>query len=151
MQEKVDEAIVEFEKAIAIDPEYAEAHYHLGIAYAKQSNSTLAEEYLYEAGVLALLQGDKVAALKSYRGLQHTGSQELLEDLGEMIAPWLEPDSEKVEPQAVPELVEAQERHASTPRSTSVSIDVTISSTRPSVQGPSSLICVCRMRIFSAT
>ena len=86
-----------------MDPDFAEAHFHLGIAYEKQSNSTLAEQYLYEAGVLALLEGDKVTALKAHSSLQKMRSHELLEDLGEMIAPWLEPDSERVELQALPE------------------------------------------------
>jgi tetratricopeptide (TPR) repeat protein len=30
---KLDEAVVEFERAIAIDPRYAAAHFHLGLAY----------------------------------------------------------------------------------------------------------------------
>lgn len=98
IQGKIDEAIAEFKKAIAIDPDFAEAHYHLGISYKKQSHNILAGQYLYEAGVLALLQGDKIAALKAYHNLQDMGSHELLQDLGEMIAPWIEEGSKNAEP-----------------------------------------------------
>ena len=96
-----DEAISDFEMALTIDSEYPAAHYHLGLTYRSKGNNTLAGKYFYEAGILALLRDEKGIILKAYRNLKETGPHELEQDFREIIAPWLETDSKKDDPQII--------------------------------------------------
>ncbi len=58
-----DRAIAEWQKAVALDPDFSEAHYNLGIAYADQARNDLAISALREAARLAPFDTDARKAL----------------------------------------------------------------------------------------
>ena len=74
---KYDEAIDCYKKAIEINPDYAKAHFNLGVAYYKKKMEYVGADYLYQAGLLFLKQGDREGALKAYEVLKLTKTKEL--------------------------------------------------------------------------
>src|SRR5208283_5561317 len=58
-QGKLDEAIVEYQKALEIEPTYTEAHYNLGIALSKQGKL---DEAITQYGMALNLAPDKTEA-----------------------------------------------------------------------------------------
>jgi len=74
---RCEEAISQYKKALAIDPDYAGAHYNLGIVYGGKGLFSMAADHLYKAGLLSLKQGDEEGALKSFEDLKRTKSKEL--------------------------------------------------------------------------
>ncbi|MGH9626519.1 MAG: tetratricopeptide repeat protein, partial [Bryobacteraceae bacterium] len=80
LHQSADEAIAHFRKAIALDPSYAAAHFHLGavLMIAKQPESGLSElrkaaklapgvfEYQYKLGSALQTKGDLAGAAKAY-------------------------------------------------------------------------------------
>jgi len=83
----VNEAIFEFKKSINIDPNFAIAHFNLGIAYKKQGQNKLADKYLYDAGFLALIQGNRKVALKVYKSLDKIEEEKLAKELYDLLVP----------------------------------------------------------------
>ncbi len=47
MFEALDRAIAEYERAVALKPDYAEAHYHLGLAYHTKAKLTTDDKAIY--------------------------------------------------------------------------------------------------------
>jgi cephalosporin hydroxylase len=84
-----DEAIKCFMKAVAINPNDANAHYNLGSAYVEKGEelNPLAADYLYKAGLLFLKQGNKEGALKAFKDLELTNSKEQEQDLYKKLHP----------------------------------------------------------------
>ena len=74
-----EEAISQYKKALSIDPDYAGAHYNLGLTYGGKGFFSLAADHLYKAGLLSLKQGDGGGALKAFEVLKRTKSKELEE------------------------------------------------------------------------
>lgn len=74
---RYEEAISQYKKALAIDPDYAGAYYNLGLIYGGQGLFSLAADHLYKAGLLLLKQGDGGGALKAFEDLKRTKSKEL--------------------------------------------------------------------------
>ena len=74
-----EEAISQYKKALSVDPEYAGAHYNLGLVYGGKGFFSLAADHLYKAGLLLLKQGDGGGALKAFEDLKRTKSKELEE------------------------------------------------------------------------
>jgi len=92
------EAIEFFKRAIALNPDYAEAHYSLGMAFANSGNHKLAVESLkravsfqpewadahYNLGILYLILKDRGAALAQHRllrGINEDRARQFLESL----------------------------------------------------------------------
>jgi tetratricopeptide (TPR) repeat protein len=71
---KADEAIAEYKKAIEIDPDYASAHYNLGLAYYKKGLNVLAADYFYSAGLLLIKHGHGGHAFLAYEDLKKVES-----------------------------------------------------------------------------
>ncbi|MBE9181416.1 tetratricopeptide repeat protein [Oculatella sp. LEGE 06141] len=69
-QGQLDEAIAEFEQALAIAPDSAETHYNLGIALSKQNNINLALTHLQRAKELCLEQGNLEGAEAVERAIE---------------------------------------------------------------------------------
>ncbi len=84
-----DEAIKCFMKAVAINPNDANAHYNLGSAYVEKGKdlNSLADDYLYKAGLLFFKQGNKEWALKAFKDLKLTNSKEQEQDLNKKLHP----------------------------------------------------------------
>jgi tetratricopeptide (TPR) repeat protein len=82
-----DEAIAEYKKAIEINPNFPKAHGNLGFIYIDNKMSSLGADHLYKAGLLFLKQGDKKNALKAYKGLKLTKSEELQKALFKKLYP----------------------------------------------------------------
>lgn len=78
---RLDEAMVEFERALVIKPHYAEAHNNLALGYLTKGLSSLAADHLYKAGLFHLEQGNMDNALKAYKDLKRTKSEELAQAL----------------------------------------------------------------------
>ena len=76
---RYEEAISQYKKALSIDPDYAGAHYNLGLTYGGKGFFSLAADHLYKAGLLLLTQGDGGGALKAFEDLKRTKSKELEE------------------------------------------------------------------------
>jgi tetratricopeptide (TPR) repeat protein len=67
-QHKLDDAILEYEKALAIDPDYAKVHYNLAITHYKKGNHTEAMKHCDRASELGVEIHQKVLeSLKPYR------------------------------------------------------------------------------------
>ena len=92
-QGRIDETITVAKKVIAINPESALAHYNLGIAYKKQDKKTIAAKYLFEAGLLALLENNNPIAVKAYSALETVGPAQTTRELYEILEPLLTADS----------------------------------------------------------
>ncbi len=97
-QGRIDETITVAKKVIAINPESALAHYNLGIAYKKQDKKTIAAKYLFEAGLLALLENNKPIAVKAYSALETIGPAQTTQELYEILEPLLTADSKVINP-----------------------------------------------------
>jgi tetratricopeptide (TPR) repeat protein len=94
-QGMINEALPEFKKALDIDADFAVAHYNIGIAYKQLSKNTAAAKHLYEAGLLAFINGDNTTALNAYRALEETGPERIVQELHEMLEPLLEDETRK--------------------------------------------------------
>jgi len=94
-QGMINEALPEFKKALARDADFAVAHYNIGIAYKQLSKNTAAAKHLYEAGLLAFINGDNTTALNAYRALEETGPERIVQELHEMLEPLLEDETRK--------------------------------------------------------
>lgn len=81
-----EEAISQHKKALAIDPDYARAHYNLGLVYGGKGFFSLAADHLYKAGLLLLKQGDGGGALKAFDDLKRTKSKELEQNFFEKLS-----------------------------------------------------------------
>jgi tetratricopeptide (TPR) repeat protein len=58
----LDEAIQHYERAIQLDPDYANAHFNLGLALAGQGRAAEAEQHFEQALKLAIDQGNTALA-----------------------------------------------------------------------------------------
>jgi superkiller protein 3 len=94
-QGMINEALPEFKKALARDADFAIAHYNIGLAYKQLSKNTAAAKHLYEAGLLAFINGDNTTALNAYRALEETGPERIVQELHEMLEPLLEDETRK--------------------------------------------------------
>jgi Flp pilus assembly protein TadD len=86
-KEMLDKAIVEFKEAIALESNSADTHHNLGYTYYKKGLNSMASDYLYQAALLHLEQGNKKWALKAYDDLKLTNSKELEQKLYEKLYP----------------------------------------------------------------
>ncbi|KPJ58105.1 MAG: hypothetical protein AMJ42_03915 [Deltaproteobacteria bacterium DG_8] len=86
---RLDEALSEYKKAVTINPDLPPANYNLGRTYYKKGLKSLAANHYYKAGLLFLKQGNKVWALRAYKGLKQTNSKELEKTLFEKLYPEL--------------------------------------------------------------
>ena len=97
-QGMIDETITVAKKVITINPESALGHYNLGIAYKKQDKRTIAAKYLFEAGLLALLENNYTIALKAYSALETIGPAQTTRELYEILEPLLSGDPKVINP-----------------------------------------------------
>ena len=68
MKGSVDEAIAFFQKALEINPRYAEAHYNLALIYYERKNYPLAIQHCDQAGKLGIVVDPKfLELLKPHR------------------------------------------------------------------------------------
>lgn len=81
-----EEAISQHKKALAIDPDYARAHYNLGLVYGGKGFFSMAADHLYKAGLLLLKQGDGGGSLKAFDDLKRTKSKELEQNFFEKLS-----------------------------------------------------------------
>ena len=95
-QGRINEALPQFQKALDRDSDFAAAHYTIGIAYKQLSKNTAAAKHLYEAGLLAFIQGDNTIALNAYRALEEIGPERIVQELHEMLEPLLEDEAKGV-------------------------------------------------------
>jgi tetratricopeptide (TPR) repeat protein len=82
---RYEEAVSQYKKALAIDPDYAGAHYNLGLVYGGKGFFPLAADHFYRAGLLFLKKGNGGGALKAFESLKRTKSKELEETLFEKL------------------------------------------------------------------
>ena len=94
-QGRINEALTALEQALDRDADFAAAHYTTGIAYKQLSKNTAAAKHLYEAGLLAFINGDNTTALNAYRALEVTGPERIVQELHEMLEPLLEDETKK--------------------------------------------------------
>jgi len=94
-QGRINEALPEFEKALAQNPDSPFTHYNIGIAYKQLSKNTAAAKHLYEAGLLAFIDGDNTTALNAYRALEEIGPERIVQELHEMLEPLLEDETKE--------------------------------------------------------
>jgi tetratricopeptide (TPR) repeat protein len=67
-KKKIDEAIASFQKALEINPKFAEAHYALAGVYYEKQEFRLAIEHCNEAGKLGIVVDPRfLEQLKPYR------------------------------------------------------------------------------------
>ena len=74
-----DEAIIEFKKAIEINPNDALAHFNLGATYVNNKMESAGAYYLYKAALIYLKQGDREKALNIHEALKKFIASEELE------------------------------------------------------------------------
>ena len=89
-QGRINEALIEFKKALTKDSDFALARYNIGIAYKQLSKNTAAAQHLYEAGLLAFIQGDNTTALNAYRALEEIGPERIVQELHQVLEPLIE-------------------------------------------------------------
>jgi tetratricopeptide (TPR) repeat protein len=66
----IDDGIASYREAIHLKPDFVEARYSLGMAYAVQKRRALADDYLYQAALLYIEEGNREKALKAYGHLR---------------------------------------------------------------------------------
>jgi tetratricopeptide (TPR) repeat protein len=67
-KKKLEEAITSFQKALEINPKFAEAHYSLAVSYYEKQEYEKAIEHCDQAGKLGILVDPKfLERLKPYR------------------------------------------------------------------------------------
>ena len=76
-QGSINDALTELERALARDADFR-PHYTIGIAYKQLSKNTAAAKHLYEAGLLAFIDGDNTTALNAYRALEEIGPERIV-------------------------------------------------------------------------
>ena len=89
-QGRIDEALAQFKKALAGDSDDPTTYYAIGMTYKQISKNTAAAQYLYEAGLLAFIQGDNTTALNAYRALEEIGPERIVQELHQVLEPLVE-------------------------------------------------------------
>ena len=92
-QGRINEALSEFKEVLAKDSDCARAHYNMGIAYKQLSKNIAAAQHLYEAGLLAFIDGDNTTALNAYRALEEIGPERIVQELHQVLEPLLEDEA----------------------------------------------------------
>ena len=89
-QGRIEEALTQFKKALARDSDTPATYYDIGMAYKQLNKNTAAAQHLYEAGLLAFIQGDTTTALNAYRALEEIGPERIVQELHQVLEPLVE-------------------------------------------------------------
>ncbi len=96
----LDEAIEALNKAVILNPDAANAHYQLGIAYRRKGNTAEAAGAFFDAGLLAVVKDNKDLAVNAYINLKEMGNLQLAGELQGVLSPWFDPATEAIKPSA---------------------------------------------------